>query len=369
MRACRIAGSGAGGGATARAGLQPLSPDQLDQLLAPIALYPDPLIAEILPAATLPTEIVMADRYFSNGGDPNLADQQPWDPSVQALTHYPSVLQWMDQNLDWTTQVGQAFMYQQPDVMDSIQRLRADASNLGNLQSSSEEQVVNDGGDIEILPANPDLIYVPAYLPALVYYQPNCVITFPIAPFPVGLWLDHDFDWRHHHLVFWDQDHPRPPNWWSGHHDWNNAGATGHAQVWTPHNRPGVATGTWGDRGWNNQQAGSAFAHRAIPPRTPQTTPVQPGRFTEPPGGNRAPAPVTRPAPAPVTRPAPAPVQRYQPSRPASTGPFIGIQSSSETRAFSERGGQSMGTITRSAPSFNAGGGGGGGRSSGPSRR
>src|SRR5215469_12945992 len=96
---------------------QPLSDQQLDQLLGPIALYPDPLIAQILPASTLPYQIVLADRYVSGGGDPNMIDQQPWDPSVQALARYPSVLQWMDQNLEWTTELGQAFLNQQQDVM------------------------------------------------------------------------------------------------------------------------------------------------------------------------------------------------------------------------------------------------------------
>ena len=144
---------------------------QLDQLLGPIALYPDPLIAQILPASTLPTQIVLADRYVSGGGDPNQIDQQPWDPSVQALARYPSVLKWMDDNLNWTTELGQAFLNQQPDVMDSIQRLRQSAYNLGNLQSTPQQQVINDGGDIEIVPADPQVIYVPVYQPDQVYYQ------------------------------------------------------------------------------------------------------------------------------------------------------------------------------------------------------
>ena len=176
---------------------QPLSGAQLDQLLGPIALYPDPLIAQILPASTFPTEIVMADRYISDGGDPNQIDQQPWDPSVQALARYPNVLQWMDQNLDWTTELGQAFLYQQQDVMDSIQELRQSAYNLGNLQSSPQQQVVNDGSDIEIVPVDPQVIYVPVYQPDLVYYQAaygTPYVTFGIG-FSIGPWLDFDFDW------------------------------------------------------------------------------------------------------------------------------------------------------------------------------
>ncbi|MGO9477660.1 MAG: DUF3300 domain-containing protein, partial [Limisphaerales bacterium] len=114
------------------AAYQPLSYQQLDQLLGPIALYPDPLIAQILPASTLPTQIVLADRYVSGGGDPNQIDQQPWDPSVQALARYPEILKWMDDNLNWTTDLGQTFLNQQQEVMESIQRLRQSASNLGN---------------------------------------------------------------------------------------------------------------------------------------------------------------------------------------------------------------------------------------------
>src|ERR1039457_1023416 len=137
------------------AAYQPLAYQQLDQLLGPIALYPDPLIAQIL----------LADRYVSGGGDPNQIDQQPWDPSVQALARYPDVLKWMDDNLNWTTDLGQAFLNQQQEVMESIQRLRTSANDIGNLQSTPQQQAINDGGYIEIVPANPQVIYVPVYQP------------------------------------------------------------------------------------------------------------------------------------------------------------------------------------------------------------
>jgi hypothetical protein len=127
---------------------------QLDQLLGPIALYPDPLIAQILPASTVPTQIVLADRYVTAGGDPNQIDQQSWDPSIQALARYPSVLKWMDDYLNWTTELGEAFLNQQTDVMSSVQGLRASANNLGNLQSTPQQQVVTDGGNIEIVPTD-----------------------------------------------------------------------------------------------------------------------------------------------------------------------------------------------------------------------
>src|ERR1051326_3115445 len=117
------------------------SPAELDQLLGPIALYPDPLTAQILPAATLPSQIVMADRFVRGGGDVNQIDLQPWDPSVKALARYPTVLGWRADNRGWTTEVGQAFLYQQADVMNSIQRLRGEALAVGNLQSTPQQQV------------------------------------------------------------------------------------------------------------------------------------------------------------------------------------------------------------------------------------
>ena len=236
---------------------QSLSAAQLDQLLGPIALYPDPLISEILPASTLPTQIVLADRYLSSGGDPNAIDQQPWDPSVQAMAHYPQVLTWMDNNLNWTTQVGQAFMNQQQDVMDSIQRLRTEAYNLSNLQSTPQEQVIDDNGYIEILPASPDDVYVPEYQPDQVYYEQDSgppFITFSVG-YILGPWLCCDFDWHNHHLVYWDHDHLPPNGWWHARPDWHSASFAGHTAVWDPGNRP-AATGSFrgGDRGWSQPE-------------------------------------------------------------------------------------------------------------------
>jgi hypothetical protein len=104
---------------------QMLDGGQLDQMLGPIALYPDPLIAEVLPAATQPSQIALAYNYVSSGGDQNAIDQQPWDGSVKALARYPDVLKMLGDNLPWTAQLGQAFLNQPSDVMDSVQRLRA----------------------------------------------------------------------------------------------------------------------------------------------------------------------------------------------------------------------------------------------------
>ena len=159
---------------------------ELDQLLGPIALYPDPLIGVILPAAGEPSQLVLADRYVSEGGDPSQIEQQPWDTSVQGLAHYANVLKWMDDNLAWTTEIGQAFVNQQSDVMDSIQRLRGTAQALGNLQNTPQENVVSDYGTIDILPTNPEQIYVPVYQPDIIYYQRGVYCSFGIG-LPVGV--------------------------------------------------------------------------------------------------------------------------------------------------------------------------------------
>ena len=139
--------------------------EELDDLLAPIALYPDPLLAQILPAATFIDQIDLAARYMGQYGKSALIDDQQWDVSVKAVAHYPDVLFMMDQKYDWTVSLGQAYASQPQDVMDAIQRLRAEAEAEGNLVSTAEQQVVDEGGVISIVPAEPDVVYVPQYDP------------------------------------------------------------------------------------------------------------------------------------------------------------------------------------------------------------
>jgi Protein of unknown function (DUF3300) len=183
----------------------PYSPDQLDNLLAPIALYPDPLLAQVLVAATFEDEIDDAARYVRAYGQNGIEDQ-PWDVSIKAVAHYPQVLDRMDEDLDWTTALGQAYVYQSSDVMASIQRLRAMAYNQGNLVSGPQWQIVNEPGYIEIWPASPQYIYVPAYEPA-VYYQrayPDIYVGFISfgTGFPIGAWLNRDCDWDRHRVFY-----------------------------------------------------------------------------------------------------------------------------------------------------------------------
>ncbi|MGA2243962.1 MAG: DUF3300 domain-containing protein [Verrucomicrobiota bacterium] len=332
------------------AAYQPLPAAQLDQLLGPIALYPDPLIAEILPASTLPTQIVLADRYVSGGGDPNQIGQQPWDPGVQAMARYPSVLKWMDDNLNWTAQVGQAFLNQQPDVMASIQRLRAEASKLGNLQSSPQQQVIADGSDIEIVPADPQVIYVPVYQPDQVYFDAadgSPFITFGIG-WPFGAWMGYDCNWGGGNLIFWGNGFSRPANWWR---ESSRQRDMSHAGVWRANSHPGAGAANRGDRGYG----GNTLSRVATPAAIRQEL------------AHPAAQPVERSGS--VSRSGPAPVQRSAPvSRSESTGAFIGIQSSQETRTYSNRGQLSMQAVTHSAPvSRSAPSGGGGGFSGGGS--
>lgn len=321
-------------------GYESFTAAQVDQLVGPIALYPDPLISIILPAATFPTQIVLADRYVSGGGDPNQIDQQPWDPSVQALAHYPDVLKWMDDNLTWTTQLGEAFQNQQQDVINAIQSLRLQAYNLGNLQSTPQLQVVDDNGYIEILPVNPDQVPVPQYEPNEVYYQApygTPYVSYYVS-YPIGPWLCFDFDWSGHRLIRWDHDHPRPNGWWNerpADHDGYFRTQTAET-VWHPANRSYSNNG--GDRGWNNQQ---------IQPQSWSTTPAP--RVNEQ---------VQRPNPQEKragtvpnqserqgrnTTPATPPPQHYEVNN--STPPnnaFIGIQNTHETQNYSDRGYQSI---------------------------
>ncbi|HEX9080082.1 MAG TPA: DUF3300 domain-containing protein [Desulfuromonadaceae bacterium] len=182
------------------------TPDELDTLLAPIALYPDPLIAQILPAATFIDQIDEAARYVRQYGGSARIDDQPWDVSVKAVAHYPDVLFMMDQKYDWSVSLGQAFASQEQDVMDSIQRLRDEAQEAGTLVSTPQQQVIEDsGGIISIVPAAPDVIYVPQYDPLVVYVTPAYpsygFVTFGTG-FTLGVWLNRDCDWRRHRVFY-----------------------------------------------------------------------------------------------------------------------------------------------------------------------
>ena len=169
------------------------TPEQVQQLVAPIALYPDSLVAQILAASTFPEQVVEADRWVQAHPDlkgdalGQAVDQQPWDPSVKALAAFPSVLGNMDKNLSWTSSLGDAYYNQQQDVMDAVQVMRRRAQESGNLKTTSQQTVATQDSNISIEPASPTVVYVPAYNPWLVYGGP--VVAWPgWYPYP-GIWF------------------------------------------------------------------------------------------------------------------------------------------------------------------------------------
>ncbi|MEN6319694.1 MAG: DUF3300 domain-containing protein [Syntrophaceae bacterium] len=175
--------------------------EQLDRLLAPIALYPDTLLSQILMASTYPLEVVEADRWLKQNQnltgdrlDESLKDK-PWDVSVKSLCHFPQVLSMMDEKLQETMDMGNAFLGQQDQVMDTIQKLRAQAQAQGNLKSTENQRVVVQDRDIVIEPANPDVVYVPAYDPCWAYgpwWYPTC---YPLWFWYPGLVVGAGFFW------------------------------------------------------------------------------------------------------------------------------------------------------------------------------
>jgi hypothetical protein len=205
-------------------------PEELQQLVAPIALYPDALVAQVLAASTYPTEIVEADRWMQgNSGlqGKKLAgevNKQSWDPSVKALTQFPSVLANMDKNLSWTSSLGDAYVNQQQDVMDAVQAMRRRAQGAGNLSTGPQETVTTQGQTIVIDPINPELVYVPQYDPWIVYGAPigmwpgwypypGLYIAGPGIGFGFGFelgffggygwgWHHWGFDWHRHAVIY-----------------------------------------------------------------------------------------------------------------------------------------------------------------------
>ena len=149
--------------------------EQIEQMVAPIALYPDALLAQIFMAATYPLDIVQADRWLEDHGDlegealQTAADAEGWDPSVQALVFFPQILAYMSDNLNWTQDLGDAVLAQEPDVTAAVQRLRKEAEVAGTLTSTEQLKVESKGDTIIVQPADPEVVYVPSYSPATAY--------------------------------------------------------------------------------------------------------------------------------------------------------------------------------------------------------
>ncbi len=210
-----------------------MKPAELEQILAPIALYPDGLLAQVLMASTYPLEVAQAARWLRDNpdlkGDKAEAalKKKNWDPSVKSLLPFPQSLELMDKNLEWTQKLGETFLAQQRDVMDAVQRLRAKAEAAGNLKSTKEQTVIVEKTTatrvIKIEPAT-EVVYVPAYNPSVVYvtsyqpvvvYPPAYVVTTSAVSFGMGVAVGAAMwgscHWEDHHNVVWAAPFPPPP--------------------------------------------------------------------------------------------------------------------------------------------------------------
>jgi hypothetical protein len=361
--------------------------EELDQILAPIALYPDSLLAQILMASTYPIEVVQADRWVkANRNLPpdalnDALDRQSWDLSVKTLVPFPNVLSMMSERIDWTQSLGDAFLAQEADVMDSVQRLRAKAYAAGNLHSNQQLAVSRQGAIIVIEPASPQVVYVPVYNPVVVYgrwgypayppvviypYPPGAVIATGIIFFSVGIAVASAWN---HGWGYWDWGHRnvyvnvnrtvninrtttvintreiRTTTW---QHDPGHRKGVAYRdphtrEKYAPSNRQGVDNRR-DYRGYVQSgpaKTGSAVSRPAQDTRTgPAVT--RPASETMPGSGLAKPAPDTRPGPSTVARPSTQARPAQTISRPAPSNTIYGVEQGGKARKESARGRDSL---------------------------
>ncbi|RZB33675.1 MAG: hypothetical protein SRB2_03786 [Desulfobacteraceae bacterium Eth-SRB2] len=277
--------------------------EELDQMLAPIALYPDSLIAQILMASTYPLEIVQAERWMQQNktltGDvlDNALKEKPWDPSIKSLCHFPDVLFAMSDKLDQTSKLGDAFLDQKDDVMSTIQELRRKAETHGNLKTTQEQKVIHQEDAIRIEPADRKVVYVPVYDPLYVYgqwwypayppyywyYPPSVIITGGYISFGPRFFIGIDlfswswFDW-HRHYVYVDVHKARRFHRFPNRHYPDNRFSWRH----NPVHRRGVAyrdrrtRERFGKRPYRRTAPGREM--RGYPPRHNKTRAVDPSK-------------------------------------------------------------------------------------------
>jgi len=273
---------------------QDFTPARLDQLLAPIALYPDTLLGQILTAATYPLEIVQADRWLQQSGNPSLhgddlaaaLEKEPWDVSVKSLVPFPEILTIMDNNLDWTQHLGEAFLSNQAAVMDSVQRLRQSARTAGHLEQTSEQAVSVEENTIKIEPEAPDIVYVPVYNPVVVYE------TWPYPEYP-----PYYFPWpvvyvTTGYAVCFTAGYAVGPYWGWGYWDWHHHYYGVHHDRLFRQSRPVIRHRWEHDTRhrhgvvYRDSVVRARFAHADrtdrvhTPTRPDQTKPVRPGAVT-----------------------------------------------------------------------------------------
>jgi Protein of unknown function (DUF3300) len=328
------------------------TPDQLQQLVAPIALYPDSLVAQVLAASTFPEQVVEADRWAQAHPDlkgdalGQAVDQQNWDPSVKALTAFPSVLGNMDKNLSWTSSLGDAYYNQQADVMDAVQVMRRRAQAAGDLKTTSQQNVTTQGSTIVVEPASPQIVYVPAYDPWLAYGDP--IVAWPgWYPYP-GIWFGGPYlNFGVGYGIGWYGDFGWGWNNWG--FDWRNRYAVFnrgryYSRSNTFYNRNNFYRGGNGRGGFGGGRGIAGNRTGGVNQRGGVNN--RPGATARPFDGNRQAA------------------RGYAQPRGQSgvrSGAFSGYDHGGQTRTFSSRGSASMGGGAR-------GGGGGGSRGGGGAR-
>lgn len=363
-----------------------LGPGQLDQLTAPVALYSDPLLGDVLAAATYPLEIVEAARWLDDPGNAVLRgndmgaalQQQGWDQSVKSLVAFPDVLRMMSSNLQWTEQLGDAFLAQQADVMDSVQRLRQQAAAKGALQSNLQQTVSTEDQDIAIEPAVSGTVYVPYYVPAVAFapwpwpdyppyyfpFPPDIYLGGAVIAFGLGI----DFSWPWDDWFVWDwRGHglrhgpggrrgprgPRgnPPGGEPWHHD------PGH-RLGVPYRDPATSARYAGDnggarrafRGYPNEQVPRPSVEQATRAATAGERPL-PGQ-REPAREPVRSAPLAKVRPVEPTRPVPPSVRTVEPLRPSAPA-FESFGRGQQVRSEAARGSYSRSSMPapRAAPS------------------
>jgi hypothetical protein len=337
----------------------------LEKLVAPIALYPDSLIATILPASVYPLEIVQAARFVANTNNLAKLDEQPWDRNVKAVARVPEVIKQMNDDISWTMELGEAFLAQDKDVMDAMQSLRAKAQQVGTLKTTPQQVVtvtnvvvqntveqkvvVVTNTIIQIQPANPQVVYVPTYNPAVVYYPPPPTYVGPppavsfAAGVAVGAIIANNCDW--HYGGCWhgdvDIDIDRNVNI-DRNANVNTTGAraslTGAPQKWQPDQSRLAKSGTptasasaanKQARGWGSGGAGPSSGGVGARPSAGAASASRPS----------ASAGASRPSPSPSASPSQASPSA---SRASSSGSaFSGASNGARASAASSRGASS----------------------------
>jgi hypothetical protein len=338
--------------------------EQLDALLAQIALYPDALLTQVLMASTYPLEIVEAWRWLQQDNNRALTgdalaqalEAQSWDPSVKSLVPFPMVLNLMNGNLGWTQQLGYAFANQQSDVWNSVQRLRAQAQAAGQLGSTPQQTVMQENGAIVIQPANPQLVYVPAYNPTVVYgpwpYPDYPPFWYPPPPdYLLGAAMVTGIAFFTGVIVVSSLWGWCGPVWYGG---WGAWGGSVRVEP-TRYNRINVHRPPLGPGGWHPPASGGAGGRPGGPPAGPAGVPRGPGPLPANAIGRpsvRVPGPLVSPRPPPGAPVGGAPGPRpggfapgaFPTPRPGGAGgAFGGLPQGGQASQFGQRGAQSRG--------------------------